>query len=102
MLSGAVLGDPRDEEGRGVESVSCSGAFLAIGHKPMTRFLEPPSGEEEPGARVELDDGYIVQKEVRFLRTEKLLGCGESSSGLVMVLVLAVVPMKAHFIDIGA
>jgi len=51
-LSGAVLEDPRDGN---EEEVSCTGAFIAIGHKPMTGFLD---GE------VEMDDsGYILHFE---------------------------------------
>jgi len=48
-LSGAVLGDPRDGN---EEEISCTGAFIAIGHKPMTGFLD---------GKVEMDDsGYIL------------------------------------------
>ena len=36
-LSGAVLEDPRDGS---EEEISCTGAFIAIGHKPMTGFLQ--------------------------------------------------------------
>jgi len=51
-LTGAVLEDPRDGS---EEKVSCTGAFIAIGHKPMTGFLE---GE------VDMDDsGYILHTE---------------------------------------
>ncbi len=48
-LTGAVLEDPRDGS---VEEISCAGAFIAIGHKPITQFIE---------GQVETDDeGYIV------------------------------------------
>ena len=51
-LSGAVLEDPMDGN---EEEISCTGAFIAIGHKPMTGFLD---GE------VEMDDsGYILHFE---------------------------------------
>ena len=50
-LSGAVLEDPRDGS---TEEISCTGAFIAIGHKPITNFLEE---------QVETDDsGYILAK----------------------------------------
>ena len=51
-LTGAVLEDPRD----GSEyEISCDGAFIAIGHKPNTAFLE---------GQVETDDsGYIIHSE---------------------------------------
>ena len=51
-LSGAVLEDPRD--GR-TEEISCTGAFIAIGHTPITDFLEN---------QIETDEsGYIINKE---------------------------------------
>lgn len=51
-LTGAVLEDPRDGS---TEEISCTGAFIAIGHKPITTFLE---------GQIETDDsGYIVPKE---------------------------------------
>ena len=50
-LTGAVLVDPRDGS---EEEISCTGAFIAIGHKPITSFLEE---------QVEVDDhGYIIHK----------------------------------------
>lgn len=68
VLSGAMLEDPRDRGGGGEELLSCSGAFLAIGHKPMTGFLaseSSSSSEQGQQSGVELDDdGYIVHKEV--------------------------------------
>ena len=51
-LSGAILEDPRDGK---TEEISCTGAFIAIGHKPITNFLEE---------QIETDDsGYIIHKE---------------------------------------
>ena len=51
-LTGAVLEDPRDGS---TEEISCTGAFIAIGHKPITTFL---------GDQIETDDsGYIIPKE---------------------------------------
>ena len=51
-LTGAILEDPRD----GTEyEITCEGAFIAIGHKPNTGFLE---------GQVEMDDsGYILHHE---------------------------------------
>ena len=50
-LSGAILEDPRD--GR-TEEISCTGAFIAIGHKPITTLL---------GGQIETDNsGYILPK----------------------------------------
>ena len=36
-LEGAILEDPRDGK---IEEITCTGAFIAIGHKPITAFLE--------------------------------------------------------------
>jgi len=48
-LTGALLEDPRDGS---EEEISCSGAFIAIGHKPITDFL---------GGQVVVDEeGYII------------------------------------------
>ena len=50
-LSGAILEDPRDGS---TEEISCTGAFIAIGHKPITTFL---------GGQIETDNsGYILSK----------------------------------------
>ena len=51
-LSGAVLEDPRDGSS---EEISVTGAFIAIGHKPITGFLE---GQLETD-----DEGYLLHKE---------------------------------------
>ena len=51
-LSGAILEDPRDGK---TEEIPCTGAFIAIGHKPITNFLEN---------QIETDDsGYVIHKE---------------------------------------
>lgn len=51
-LIGAILEDPRDGS---EEEIGCSGAFIAIGHKPITSFLDD---------QLETDsEGYIVHKE---------------------------------------
>jgi thioredoxin reductase (NADPH) len=50
-LSGAILEDPRNGI---IEEIACTGAFIAIGHKPITEFL---------GGQVETDNsGYILAK----------------------------------------
>ncbi len=51
-LTGAIIEDPRDGS---TEEINATGAFIAIGHKPITQFLEN---------QIETDDeGYIVHKE---------------------------------------
>ena len=51
-LSGAVLENPLDGS---TETIEATGAFIAIGHTPITDFL---------GNQVETDDeGYILHKE---------------------------------------
>jgi thioredoxin reductase (NADPH) len=45
-LVGAVLQDPRDSS---EEQISCTGAFIAIGHKPITDFLENQVKTDESG-----------------------------------------------------
>ena len=51
-LTGAIMEDPRDGS---IEEISCTGAFIAIGHKPITGFL---------GNQIETDaEGYIVHSE---------------------------------------
>ena len=48
-IVGAILQDPRDNS---EEEISCTGVFIAIGHKPITKFLEN---------QIETDEsGYIV------------------------------------------
>ena len=51
-LTGALLEDPRDGS---TEEIACNGAFIAIGHTPITSFLE---------GQLETDDsGYILHHE---------------------------------------
>ena len=51
-LTGAVLEDPRDGS---LEEIECTGAFIAIGHRPITEFL---------GDQVDTDEeGYIIHSE---------------------------------------
>ena len=65
-LTGAVLEDPRDGS---TESIQVTGAFIAIGHKPITGFL---------GDQVELDDeGYILHKTHRMTSVEGVFAAGD-------------------------
>jgi len=45
-IVGAILQDPRDNS---EEEISCTGAFIAIGHKPITQFLENQVQTDESG-----------------------------------------------------
>jgi len=51
-LTGAILEDPRDGS---EHEVACTGAFIAIGHKPITAFLD--------GQLATDDEGYLVHGE---------------------------------------
>lgn len=65
-LTGAVLEDPRDNA---TETVECTGAFIAIGHKPITDFLE---------SQVETDDnGYILHKKNTMTSVEGVFAAGD-------------------------
>ena len=51
-LTGAIIEDPRDNS---TEEIQAGGAFIAIGHKPMTEFLDN---------QIEVDkEGYIIHHE---------------------------------------
>lgn len=65
-LTGAILEDPRD----GTEyEMSCEGAFIAIGHKPNTGFLE---------GQVEMDDsGYILHHEHTMTSVSGVFAAGD-------------------------
>ena len=65
-LSGAVLEDPRD----GSEfEIACTGAFIAIGHKPITQFL---------GGQVETDDeGYLIHSEHTMTNVPGVFAAGD-------------------------
>jgi thioredoxin reductase (NADPH) len=65
-LTGAILEDPRD----GTESeIACEGAFIAIGHKPNTAFLE---------GQVEMDDsGYILHHEHTMTSVSGVFAAGD-------------------------
>ena len=65
-LTGAVLEDPRDGS---TETISVTGAFIAIGHKPITGFL---------GGQVETDEeGYIVHKRHTMTSVEGVFAAGD-------------------------
>tara|TARA_B100001250_G_scaffold412064_1_gene442300 strand:+ start:850 stop:1785 length:936 start_codon:yes stop_codon:yes gene_type:complete len=65
-LSGAVLEDPRDGS---TEEIACTGAFIAIGHKPITGFLE---------GQIETDEsGYILPKEHTMTNVPGVFAAGD-------------------------
>ena len=65
-LTGAVLEDPRDGS---TETIDVSGAFIAIGHKPITGFL---------GGQVEVDgEGYILHKKHTMTSVEGVFAAGD-------------------------
>ena len=65
-LTGAVLEDPRDGT---TEEISATGAFIAIGHKPITAFL---------GDQIETDEnGYIVHKNHTMTSVEGVFAAGD-------------------------
>ena len=65
-LTGAVLEDPRDGSH---EEIRCSGAFIAIGHKPITGFLE---GQLETDS-----EGYLVHKLNTMTAVEGVFAAGD-------------------------
>ncbi|MCP2507101.1 MAG: thioredoxin-disulfide reductase [Candidatus Thalassarchaeaceae archaeon] len=65
-LSGAILEDTRGGE---MEEIYCSGAFIAIGHKPITKFLE---------GQIEIDEtGYILAKEHTMTNIQGVFAAGD-------------------------
>jgi len=65
-LTGAVLEDPRDGS---TEEISATGAFIAIGHTPITSFL---------GGQVETDEnGYIIHKLHTMTSVEGVFAAGD-------------------------
>ncbi len=65
-LTGALLEDPRDGS---IEQIECSGAFIAIGHKPITSFLED---------QIETDEsGYIIHKHNTMTSVEGVFAAGD-------------------------
>ena len=65
-LTGAILEDPRDVS---TEEIAASGAFIAIGHKPITGFLE---------SQVETDEnGYIIHKQHTMTSVDGVFAAGD-------------------------
>ena len=65
-LTGAVLEDPRDGT---TENLNATGAFIAIGHKPITGFL---------GGQVDLDEeGYILHRKHTMTSVEGVFAAGD-------------------------
>ena len=65
-LTGAVLEDPRDGS---TEEIAATGAFIAIGHKPITSFL---------GGQVETDEnGYIIHKHHTMTSVDGVFAAGD-------------------------
>ena len=65
-LTGAVLEDPRDGS---TEEIAATGAFIAIGHKPITGFLQ---------AQVETDEnGYIIHHQHTMTSVEGVFAAGD-------------------------
>ncbi len=65
-LTGAILEDPRDGS---EHEISCTGAFIAIGHKPNTGFLNE---------QLEMDDsGYILHTENTMTSVDGVFAAGD-------------------------
>lgn len=65
-LTGAILEDPRDGS---TEEIAATGAFIAIGHKPITGFL---------GGQIETDEnGYIVHKNHTMTSVDGVFAAGD-------------------------
>ena len=65
-LTGAILEDPRDGS---TEEISATGAFIAIGHKPITSFLN---------GQIETDEnGYIIHKQHTMTSVEGVFAAGD-------------------------
>ena len=82
-LTGALLEDPRDGS---EEEIGCSGAFIAIGHKPITNFLEGQLKTDGEGYLMHVDNtmtnvagvfaaGDVVDKRYRQAITAAGMGC---------------------------
>ena len=65
-LRGALLKSTQDDS---EEEISCGGAFIAIGHKPNTDFL---NGKLETNS-----EGYIVLKENTMTSISGIFACGD-------------------------
>jgi len=65
-LTGAILEDPRDGS---TEQINATGAFIAIGHKPITGFLNQ---------QIETDDnGYIVHQQHTMTSVDGVFAAGD-------------------------
>ena len=65
-LTGAILEDPRDGS---IEEIAASGAFIAIGHKPITGFLDSQLDTDE--------NGYIIHKQHTMTSVEGVFAAGD-------------------------
>ena len=65
-LTGAILEDPRDGS---IEEIVCSGAFIAIGHKPITGFLDNQLDTDE--------DGYIIHRDNTMTSVKGVFAAGD-------------------------
>lgn len=66
ILAGVTVEDPRDGT---VEDIACDGAFIAIGHRPNTGFLQ---------GGIALDDnGYILLRSNTMTSVEGVFACGD-------------------------
>ena len=65
-LTGAILEDPRDGS---EHEIACTGAFIAIGHKPITQFL---------GGQLQTDDeGYLIHSELTMTDVPGVFAAGD-------------------------
>ncbi len=65
-LTGAILEDPRDGS---TEELSVTGAFIAIGHKPITSFLDGQLETDE--------EGYLIHKELTMTSVPGIFAAGD-------------------------
>ena len=65
-LTGAVLEDPRDGS---LEEIACAGAFIAIGHRPITEFLNGQVDTDE--------EGYIIHSEHTMTSVPGIFAAGD-------------------------
>ena len=65
-MTGAVIEDPRDGS---TEEISATGAFIAIGHTPITSFLNN---------QIETDEnGYIIHKKHTMTSVDGVFAAGD-------------------------
>ena len=65
-LKGAILEDPRDGS---EHEIACTGAFIAIGHRPMTAFLD---------GQIDLDEeGYILHTQNTMTSVSGVFAAGD-------------------------